>query len=127
MGKLTRSGRWAFPPRGRRGRQPDRRATPKNKFPSSCLPLGAVAMSEKVDPAIAERDVTLFRGYTRNRHPVSCAAALKSLEILLGEGLAENAARSGHHLQRRVREFLDLLGVGNVRGLRAANLTVVEG
>ena len=127
MGKLTRSGRRAFPPRVRRGRRPDRRATPKSKSLSSYLPLGGVAMSEKVDPAIAERDVSLFRGYTRNRHPVSCAAALKSLEILLGEGLAENAARSGEHLQRRVRELLDLLGVGNVRGLRAAILTVVGG
>ena len=81
------------------------------------LPLGGAAMSEKVYRAIAEPDATFFHGYTYNGHPVSCAAALKDLEILLGEGLVENAARSGEHLQRRAQELLDLPRVGNVRGV----------
>jgi 4-aminobutyrate--pyruvate transaminase len=74
-------------------------------------------MSETLYRTIAEPDATFFHGYTYNGHPVTCAAALKNLEILLGEGLVENAARSGEHLQRRVQELLDLPGVGNVRGL----------
>jgi adenosylmethionine-8-amino-7-oxononanoate aminotransferase len=84
---------------------------------SGYLPLGGVAMSETLYRTIAEPDATFFHGYTYNGHPVTCAAALKNLEILLGEGLVENAARSGEHLQRRVQELLDLPGVGNVRGL----------
>jgi hypothetical protein len=66
---------------------------------------------------IDEPDVTFFHGFTYNGHPVSCAAALKNLEILLGVGLVENAARSDEHPQRRVQELPDLSRVGNVRAV----------
>jgi 4-aminobutyrate aminotransferase len=50
-------------------------------------------------------------------NPVSCAAALVTLE-LLEQGLIENAARMGDHLMGRMRDWPRRFpSVGDVRGL----------
>jgi len=74
-------------------------------------------MSERICRAIAEPNATFSRGDTYNGHPASHAAALRNLEILLGVELAEDAARSDEHLQRRAQELSHLPHMGNVRGV----------
>ncbi|MGA1043861.1 MAG: aminotransferase class III-fold pyridoxal phosphate-dependent enzyme [Phycisphaerales bacterium] len=60
---------------------------------SSYLPLGVMALS---DP-IAEhfREHVFWGGLTYNAHPMCLAAALAAIEVLIDEGMIENAARMG--------------------------------
>jgi len=60
---------------------------------SSYLPLGAVAMSDKVAAHFAER--TYFGGLTYSSHPVACAAAIAAIGVLRDDDLVGNAARLG--------------------------------
>jgi taurine--2-oxoglutarate transaminase len=60
---------------------------------SSYLPLGVMALS---DP-IAEhfREHVFWGGLTYNAHPMCLAAALAAIEVLIDEGMIEDAARMG--------------------------------
>ena len=60
---------------------------------SSYLPLGAVAMSDRVAGHFAEQ--TYFGGLTYSAHPVSCAAAIAAVGVLRDDDLVGNAARLG--------------------------------
>jgi len=67
---------------------------------SSYLPLGAVAISDRIAEYFAER--TYFGGLTYSSHPVSCAAAIAAINVLRDDDLVGNAARlgpimAGHH------------------------------
>jgi len=60
---------------------------------SSYAPLGAMGVSD----AIAEhfQDNVFWGGLTYNSHNLGLAAAMANLDVLLGEGLIENAAKLG--------------------------------
>jgi taurine--2-oxoglutarate transaminase len=58
---------------------------------SSCLPLGAVAMSPQVVDFFADR--VYDGGLTYSAHPVSCAAAIAAVNVLRDDDLVGNAAR----------------------------------
>jgi len=79
------------------------------------LPLGAFVGAPEVmatlahDPPLAH--VTTFGG-----HPLSCAAGLAALEVLLRERLAERAATLGAELRARLRGLLGRGGLAAVRG-----------
>jgi taurine--2-oxoglutarate transaminase len=60
---------------------------------SSYLPLGAVAMSERVAAHFAER--VYYGGLTYSSHPISCAAAIAAVNVLRDDDLVGNAARLG--------------------------------
>lgn len=70
---------------------------------SSYVPLGAMGVS---DP-IAEhfREHVFWGGLTYNAHPFACAVALAAVDVLVGEGMVENAAR----LQPVMRAQMDQL------------------
>lgn len=58
---------------------------------------------------------------TYGGNPLSCAAALKAIEILEKEGLVENAARVGEFMLRRFREMQERYEIlGDVRGMGLA-------
>jgi len=67
---------------------------------SSYLPLGVMALS---DP-IAEhfRANVFWGGLTYNAHPMCLAAALAAIEVLIDEGMIENAARMGEVMRRHM-------------------------
>jgi len=79
------------------------------------MPLGAFIGSPRVmstlsiDPPLAH--VTTFGG-----HPVSCAAGLAGLDVLLSEGLVDRAARAGAQWLADLRELRGAV-VRDVRGL----------
>ena len=84
---------------------------------SGYIPLGALIFSDRIWAAMAEGGERWFTsGFTYSGHPVSCAAALKNIEIIEREGLLENAARVGAVFQARMREMMALPMVGDVRG-----------
>ncbi len=58
---------------------------------SSYLPLGVMGVSDRI--ADHFRDNVFFGGLTYSAHPVCLAAALAGLNVLIDEGMVENAAR----------------------------------
>jgi taurine--2-oxoglutarate transaminase len=60
---------------------------------SSYLPLGAVAMSDRIAAHFAER--VYYGGLTYSSHPISCAAAIAAVNVLRDDDLIGNAARLG--------------------------------
>jgi adenosylmethionine-8-amino-7-oxononanoate aminotransferase len=88
---------------------------------SGYLPLGGVAMSQRVYEAIRDRSpqgLPFMGGLTYNNHATCCAAALANLEILERENLIENARDTGAYLLTCLREaFSDHPFVGDLRGL----------
>jgi putrescine---pyruvate transaminase len=86
---------------------------------SGYLPLGALIFSDRIWEAMAAKGERWFTsGFTYSGHPVSCAAALKSIEIIEDEGLLENAARVGDYFLNRLKGLEALPLVGQVRGRR---------
>lgn len=86
---------------------------------SGYLPLGALIFSDRIWEAMAAKGERWFTsGFTYSGHPVSCAAALKSMEIIEGEGLLENAATVGDYFLDRLKGLEALPLVGQVRGRR---------
>lgn len=84
---------------------------------SAYLPLSAVGISKAVFQGMAQPGAAFMHNYTYSGHPVSCAAALKNIEILERENLVQHAAEMGLHLNERLAELRDLPYVGETRGL----------
>jgi taurine--2-oxoglutarate transaminase len=61
---------------------------------SSYLPLGAVAMSEKI--ADHFRKNVFYGGLTYNAHPLCLAAAIATIEVMEEEDIVGNSKRVGH-------------------------------
>ena len=64
---------------------------------SSHLPLGGVALTDKVFEGMLDPD-GFPHLYTTGGHPVSCAVAQKNLEIMVRDKLVENSAKMGAYL-----------------------------
>lgn len=71
---------------------------------SGYAPLAGVMLSDAL--ARGFDDEVLWCGLTHYAHPVSCAAALGSIEVLEREGLPENADRVGQVFERRFAELV---------------------
>ena len=87
---------------------------------SAYLPLGGVMVNEAVYQALLDesRKIGLFaHGYTYSGHPVSCAVALKAIEIYERDRLAEQARVKGRLFERRLDALADHPLVGEARGM----------
>ena len=86
---------------------------------TSCyIPFGAVAIQEEIYQELKSRQTPFSHGFTYSGHAVGAAAAIRDMEIIVGEKLADNAARMGQYaLGRLQEEFLPLPAVGDVMGL----------
>jgi adenosylmethionine-8-amino-7-oxononanoate aminotransferase len=87
---------------------------------SGYLPLGAAIISDRLIAEISRDadDAVMFKnGFTYSGHPVCCAAALKSIEILEREDLLAHVRRIAPHFQRRLRALGRHEIVGDVRGM----------
>ena len=114
-----RTGRWFA--RDRWGVEVDLMTIGKG-LSSGYAPLAGVMVSE----ALARRfdDEVLWCGLTHYAHPVSCAAAVGSVEVLEREDLPGNAARVGQVFERRFAALVEghprvlgQRGLGLMRGL----------
>jgi adenosylmethionine-8-amino-7-oxononanoate aminotransferase len=107
------------------GITPDIMTTAKG-ISSGYAPIACVMTTRKVAEVFAaDRKNTFSHGITFGTHPVSCAVALKNIEILEREGLVENAARTGAYLLDQLRAMQARHPiVGDVRGIGL--LTQVE-
>ena len=84
---------------------------------SGYFPLGGVGVTERVARALDQSGSPWMHAYTYSAHPVGCAVALRTLEILEREGLPAEAAVKGDYLLDRLKGSLaDHPHVGEVRG-----------
>ncbi|MBK8518803.1 MAG: aminotransferase class III-fold pyridoxal phosphate-dependent enzyme [Saprospiraceae bacterium] len=67
------------------------------------LPFGCLQVSERI--AARFDDQVLAMGLTYAAHPVSCAAALETLQIYEDDHLIENAAEMGRYMDTRIEEM----------------------
>ena len=79
---------------------------------SGYIPLGGVGCTD----AVMEPIEILHHLHTYGNHPVSCAAALKNIEIMKRENLVENSHRMGVYFLERLRTLEGHPIVGEVRG-----------
>jgi adenosylmethionine-8-amino-7-oxononanoate aminotransferase len=98
--------------------EPDIITTAKG-LTSGYLPLGAAIFSDRIWQVISEagRGRYYAQGYTYAGHPVSCAAALKNIEILEREQLLPRALHVGGYFGARLKELQSLPLVGETRGM----------
>jgi taurine--2-oxoglutarate transaminase len=123
-----RTGRWFA--RDHFGALPDMMVIGKG-LTSGYAPLAGVMVSERI--ARHFDDKTLPCGLTHYAHPVSCAAAVGSIEVLEREKLPENADAVGKVLEGRLRALAgqpdvaahvrDVRGLGLMRLLQLDRLT----
>jgi adenosylmethionine-8-amino-7-oxononanoate aminotransferase len=100
------------------GITPDIMTTAKG-LSSGYAPIACTMTTRKVADAFAtDKKNTFGHGITFGTHPVSCAVALRNVEILEEEGLVENSARTGQYLLEQLREMQSHHPiVGDVRGI----------
>ena len=87
---------------------------------SGYLPLGACLISDRLLEPISgpgHEDVVFSNGFTYSGHPVSCAAALKNIEIFENEGILDHVRQVSPHFLERLHALRESPIVGNTRGL----------
>lgn len=85
---------------------------------SGYMPIAATGVSDKVADLITAKGGEFYHGYTYSGHPVSCAVALRNIEIIEEEGLVDKVGSlTGPHLAERLQDFVDHPLVGEVRSV----------
>jgi len=85
---------------------------------SGYQPLGGVFVGPRPTAALeADPDFFLRHGFTYSGHATACAAALKNLEIIEGEGLLARALVMGDRLAAGLRSLAADGSIDHVRGL----------
>ncbi len=113
-----RTGRWFA--KEHFGVQPDIMAMAKAM--GSGIPIGCTAVSEDVAAKLEPGDhASTFGG-----NPLSCVAAMATIEVIEEEGLVENSAKMGEYLKGKLKaKFSDVRGLGLMVGLGVADATKV--
>ncbi|MDW7748835.1 aminotransferase [Halomonas sp.] len=86
---------------------------------SGYAPLGATLISDDIYEVLGtpqRKGGVLSTGFTYSGHPVSCAAALKNIEIIEREGICKNVREVGPYLEEQLRTLSHHTTVGDVRG-----------
>jgi adenosylmethionine-8-amino-7-oxononanoate aminotransferase len=83
------------------------------------IPIAAVHVQQRIHDTFDKDPVIggLRYGHTTSGHPVACAAALATLDVIEKEGLVERAEHFGGVLLDRLSWLIDVPGVTDVRGL----------
>ncbi|MFT5115433.1 MAG: putrescine aminotransferase [Parasphingorhabdus sp.] len=87
---------------------------------SGYLPLGACIVSDRLMRDLHRPDgssATFSNGFTYSAHPVSCAAALKNIEIMEQENILQHVRDITPYFQERLQELTELEIVKEVRGV----------
>src|SRR5271165_2690621 len=85
---------------------------------SGYLPLSALMLHDRVAEVMINEAGEYYHGFTYSGHPVSCAVALRNIEIIEREGLVSAATAKGERLRAKLAEALgDSPLVGEIRGV----------
>jgi adenosylmethionine-8-amino-7-oxononanoate aminotransferase len=83
---------------------------------SGYSPLGAVICRDHLAEPFLEDGSSFLHGITFGGHPVSCAVALKNLELFEEEGILEHVRANEAGFRERIEGLRDIPIVGDVRG-----------
>jgi adenosylmethionine-8-amino-7-oxononanoate aminotransferase len=84
---------------------------------SGYFPFGGVGVSDEIGRVLDEADAAWMHAYTYSAHPVGCAVALRTIQIIEEEHLVAEASRKGAHLLGALRARLaSHPHVGEIRG-----------
>ena len=101
------------------GFTPDAIISSKN-LTAGYFPMGAVILSgplaQRVQDAV-ERIEEFPHGFTASGHPVGCALALKAIDVVMNEGLAENVKRLAPRFEAGMKELAQNPNIGEYRGV----------
>ena len=99
------------------GIEPDLMSCAKG-LSSGYAPIAAVGVGDDIAGLLLEEGGEWVHGFTYSGHPLTCAIALKNLEILTREGLVERVREDiGPYFQQRMGSLADHPLVGEVRGV----------
>jgi taurine--2-oxoglutarate transaminase len=83
---------------------------------SAYVPLGAVAISQKIGSELENK--MLYCGLTYNAHPLCCAAAVATIDVYKEENLIENSQVMGEILKSELQKLKEKhICVGDVRSI----------
>jgi adenosylmethionine-8-amino-7-oxononanoate aminotransferase len=74
---------------------------------SGYAPLGGVLVSAKIAEPFMTKDVTLNHGFTHGGHPIACAAASKTLDILHDEGILNHVKDNADYFCQQMQTLDD--------------------
>jgi adenosylmethionine-8-amino-7-oxononanoate aminotransferase len=84
---------------------------------SGYFPFGGIGVSDKIASVLDQENRAWMHAYTYSAHPVGCAVALRTIQIIEDENLVAEAARKGTYLQEALRARLGSHPhVGDIRG-----------
>jgi adenosylmethionine-8-amino-7-oxononanoate aminotransferase len=83
---------------------------------SGYAPIGAMIVSDRLAEPFQHDDTSFIHGFTWSGHPVSCAIALKSIEIIENEHVLENVLANQDYFRDSLLALKDIPIVGDVRG-----------
>lgn len=101
------------------GTQPDFMTMAKG-ITSGYIPMGAVAVSDRIASVLLEKGGEFAHGFTYSGHPAACAAAIANLDIMVSEKLVESVHDDiGPYLKAKWRALLDhpIVGEASMEGL----------
>jgi adenosylmethionine-8-amino-7-oxononanoate aminotransferase len=85
---------------------------------SGYLPMACVGITEEIYEGMTKNDTSFAHVFTYGGHPVSCAVALKNIEIIERENLIEKAEKMGVYAKDRLKNIQKQSPyVGDVRGM----------
>ena len=84
---------------------------------SGYIPLGAVLISDRLMKSISKDSSLFFHGFTYSGHPVSCAAALKNIEIIKRDKILDHVKNIAPYFHQKLKTLYSLPIVGDVRGM----------
>lgn len=101
------------------GYVPDAIISSKN-LTAGLFPMGAVILgpelAARVDAAV-EAIEEFPHGFTASGHPVGCAIALKAIDVVMNEGLAENVNRLSPRFEDGLKRLAEKPNIGEYRGV----------
>ena len=74
---------------------------------SGYAPLGGVLVSAKIAEPFMTKDVTLNHGFTHGGHPIACAAASKTLDILHDENILNHVQNNADYFYQQMQALDD--------------------
>jgi len=98
---------------------PDAIISSKN-ITAGFFPMGAVILGPELSDRVqaASEAIEEFpHGFTASGHPVGCAIALKAIDVVMNEGLADNVNRLSPRLEAGLAEIARNPNIGELRGV----------